>query len=895
MPKDFSPYKLWILAIFFGLFYSCSTTKKVPEGKYLLQSNHFKIKDKPRKTNLGELNAYIKEKPNSKLLGVFPLKLWFYNLTNPELDSIYDEFQNIPDEDLDKLGVGRVLDSLYLKYDKPKYVGRRKWLGRFLHRNGEAPKLVDSIQVTKSALNLESYFSDGLGFFDAQVNNQFRTSNKKAKVDYQIALGTRAVIDSFYATIPNPEIRKKYEAILAKSKVKQGEVYNIKNFRAERDRLTSNYLESAYFKFNDDSDQIKFFIDSSKNGRFLLNTELKIEAEQKQMSDRPYRYEKIIVCGDSDFKTKNECDKKNIFSRQFYEGYQLRFLEESKFRPRGYTDLIVPKVGDLYSFGEEQKTKRKILTSDNFTLTDFVIDTLSRADSTLQMRIWLKPKKKYDLQLFFEGAYSEFLGFGVTPGISMLTRNVFQGGENLSFTLKGTVGTVASEATDNDRAFFNAYEISLSSKLKFPRLFFPINLREIIPKRWNPSSEANLGVSLQQNIGLGAIKYDAGLRYEISPSLTTSHGLSLFNTEFINNLQENNYFSIFSSDSNLFDATVNAISAFDGNNGNLLGTDYATQINNGTIPENVAVPLNLFYMLEGSDFANNLPVNGFTEEDVEDYAGFTVRYQRLTQDFLISSFFYDFRWNQRLNKKRKHPWYLYGKLEYSGVIPRVLDNLGLGEEITISDGFTSNSLSIPAQRANGFFNIPYSEFFRLDLDIRKQFYLSSKSSFVLRQFFGIVAPFGNSKEINIPFGRSFFAGGSNDIRAWVAYSLGPGEQSVIGDFSVENLKLTWNAEYRFNVLGKMNGALFADAGNIWSIEATDNLEDDPTLFRFDTFLDQIALGAGFGFRYDFTYLLLRLDLGHQLHDPSRAQNDRWRLREFDLFNPTFSFGINYPF
>ena len=83
-------------------------------------------------------------------------------------------------------------------------------------------------------------------------------------------------------------------------------------------------------------------------------------------------------------------------------------------------------------------------------------------------------------------------------------------------------------------------------------------------------------------------------------------------------------------------------------------------------------------------------------------------------------------------------------------------------------------------------------------------------------------PYGNSN--SIPFTRSYFAGGSNDNRGWLAYRLGPGSSKSVNDFNEANLKLAMNLEYRFTLFGKLNGALFTDAGNIWNVY--DNVEDE---------------------------------------------------------------------
>ena len=159
-----------------------------------------------------------------------------------------------------------------------------------------------------------------------------------------------------------------------------------------------------------------------------------------------------------------------------------------------------------------------------------------------------------------------------------------------------------------------------------------------------------------------------------------------------------------------------------------------------------------------------------------------------------------------------------------------------------------------------------------------------------RSFFGIAIPYGNSD--NIPFTRSYFAGGSNDNRAWNPYSLGPGSTQNVNDFNEANLKIALNLEYRFPIVGDFKGALFADAGNIWNV--WDNVDDpDATFTGFDS-LSELALGTGLGLRYDFTYFVFRVDYGFKTYNPALEASRRW-FSEYNFANGELQIGINYPF
>ncbi len=186
--------------------------------------------------------------------------------------------------------------------------------------------------------------------------------------------------------------------------------------------------------------------------------------------------------------------------------------------------------------------------------------------------------------------------------------------------------------------------------------------------------------------------------------------------------------------------------------------------------------------------------------------------------------------------------------------------------------------------------VPFSQYFKTEIDFIKHWRTGDDRMIAFRSFAGIAIPYGNSS--SVPFTRSYFAGGSNDIRAWNAYELGPGSSKNQNDFNEANFKLAFNLEYRFPLAGNIKAALFADAGNIWNVY--DQIEDPQSTFDGFKSLKDIALGSGFGIRYDFDYFVFRVDLGFKTYDPSRSLGNRW-FRSFNFANSIINIGINYPF
>lgn len=208
-----------------------------------------------------------------------------------------------------------------------------------------------------------------------------------------------------------------------------------------------------------------------------------------------------------------------------------------------------------------------------------------------------------------------------------------------------------------------------------------------------------------------------------------------------------------------------------------------------------------------------------------------------------------------------------------------------------------------------YFNLPYYNFTRPEIDLRYFNFVKNKSMIVYRFNAGIGFAYWNSKVL--PFERQFFTGGSNSIRAFRARSIGPGK---FVDLTASNLtldqtgemKLEGNIEFRFaisdNFLGsKLKGASFVDMGNVWILSNENNTEG---IFNINTFHKELAVGTGFGLRLDYSFLLFRFDVGLKLRDPRFIGSEQWVIQkinntewktnnQYNFWN--FNFGIGYPF
>lgn len=195
------------------------------------------------------------------------------------------------------------------------------------------------------------------------------------------------------------------------------------------------------------------------------------------------------------------------------------------------------------------------------------------------------------------------------------------------------------------------------------------------------------------------------------------------------------------------------------------------------------------------------------------------------------------------------------------------------------------------------FNIAFAQYVKGDFDYTRNIKFDYNNSLVWHFGLGIAYPYGNSNIL--PFEKRYFSGGANSVRGWTVRGLGPGKY-VGRDGNIDfinqtgDLKLDINMEYRAHLFWKLNGALFIDAGNIWTLR---NYEDQPGgQFHFKDFIQQLAVSYGLGFRFNFDYFILRFDFGMKAINPVYEGKEHYpiispRLKR-DL---AFHFAVGLPF
>ena len=848
MKNSITKISLFILTglIIFG----CNTTKRVPNGKMLLTKNIIFVDDK--KNNAEDVFNQLYQKQNSALLG-YRLRLSIYNLAKQKTDSIYRaKFAHNPKKYFKK--------SKWLSKKQVKRLGESFWyagIHNFLRKTGEAPIILDTVSAKKSLKRLKSYYFNR-GYFDVATKYKIDSiGSKKAKLKYDIALGKPYIIDSIKSYISSKPLDSIYQLRKKNSILKSTKRFETSNFDAEKTRITEDFRNNGAFRFQ--QNYITFDIDTLKN-KHLANVDLVIENEVVRKEDslntvpfELYKISKVNIYTDHSPANPNAAIKDSTV----YKDFTLYSVNKLKYRPKAITDGIFVTKGNYFSDNKTTLTSKYLsnLKVFNYPLIQYIEDKNQK--NGLIANIYLAPRKKHGFGYSTDFTHSNIQDFGISGNTFLVIRNVFNGAETFEIGFRGNIGASRDLANPNNN-FFNISEIGADAKLNFPRLFLPFKTDKIIPKSMIPYTTISLGYSKQTNIGLDKQNFTSSLTYFWTPKKNTSFRFDLLNVQFVKNINAGNYFNVYRSSYTVLNTLATTYSA------NPIYFDYFDSNNNLIINDGVN------WFANGVNTGVLVPVP--STADIKTINSIVERQRRLTENNLIFA----------------------SSISYSKTSQKdLLDNDFYAFKTKIESA--GNLLSLFAQTvnqngANTIFDVEFSQYIKTEFEFIKHWDLRHKKVLATKAFCGVAIPYGNSN--SIPFSRSYFAGGTNDIRAWQSYGLGPGKTGSVQDFNEANMKLLFSTEFRFNIFQQLNGALFVDAGNIWNV--SDIVTDTDAIFSGLKSLENIAVGSGFGFRYDFNFFVIRLDFGFKTYNPANVENQKW-FKDMRFDKSVLNIGINYPF
>ena len=816
----------------------CRVTKSLDENDLLLDQNQFYYNG--NRTFADSIQALVPQQPNKKILGI-PVRLLLYQSANDSAAVDFDNWlQKTPKR-------SKRMQAIWSQKQIDQMRSYRVQLQDWKKRNGEPPSLIDSLYYTNYADNISTYLSNN-GYFKAKTNVRKEitsTTKQTANLVYDIQTGLPYYLDSISTDIKSPVIDSLFKLSAKQSHLKKGQQFNTLDFEEERNRLYAYYKNNGVYNFQLNSIGFEIAWDTTSTD-FQLPVKITIDDFRKSTPNdvvfEPYKQTQISYV--NVYTTPAE----KAEAQSDYDSIRFFGLKKKRFNKKVLSKAIQIRPGGLYSDATRNQTIAELNRLGIFEYPSIRYSYADSLQSALITSIILEPRERFGLGFGLDLTQSNIQDQGIAFNSSLNVLNVFRGAENFEFGVRGTIGRSADEVIS---------EIGGDMRLRIPKILMPNFIARLIPENLQPTSVLNLGAALQNNIGLDKLTYSGGIEYKWKTKNNNRIDFSLMDLTLVNNRNTQNYFNIYT---NTY-SQLNTIAQ------NTAGSSSFLNDNNLIIPDGATGFIN--YVLSGGSPIERENPSYLTVMRIEE------RRKRLTQNNLIIGSSFSFLKNSQNNFFDENFYQIRYKIESAGNLINLLASpLNLNR---IND-------------TNYLFDLPYSQYLKGEFDYIQHWLVGSSSVFAFRSFLGLAVPLGNAT--SIPFSQSYFSGGANDNRAWEVYRLGPGSSFSGNEFNEANFKIALNFEYRFDLFGSFKGALFADAGNIW------NLFDDVTdpSRRFDGFRDlsELAIGTGFGVRYDFGLFIFRLDTGFKTHNPALEKSKRW-LTDMQLKKANLTIGINYPF
>jgi len=805
------------------------------ESEFLLTKNA--LKENGTDIDNNEIEAFIRQKPNRKVLKLVRFNLWLYNQVDKQKMLKKKEKR---DARFDRINAKRLAKNAK-RNNKRTAKGKPTKLPNLKNKEkptfresimeaGEPPVILDTF-LTKITKNQLQKFVFSKGYFDSKVRDSLflDVKNKRAKTYYFISKSKRYSIKNISYKIEDPLIEYFILNDSMSSLIKHNAYYDEDILQKERGRITESQLNNGFFYFA--PEYVNYLVDTNLTGQKVdLTIGVKMFSKSFDETNDSLVYinhprfyiENVYVIPENivDFKGRaNETYMKDTLE---YNGLKILHNNKLLFHKKDLTRDISISPGQLYQQNLAEETYKGLSNLKVFKSVYIQYIKNPYYSDKLDCYIVCQPVIKQAVTIETEGTNTSG-NLGIAGSLVFQNKNAFKGAELVELKLKGSLtaqkqfNTTQSTDINNVQSTFNTIQFGPELNFTFPKPLFPFTLfyyrKDLNEKRYfvQPKTIVNLSVNYQS-------------RPEFNRTISNiSYGFKFKNSK-----------GMFSYDVIPLEAYIVKAKLFGSFQSDLL-------------------KLNDFYLL-----------NSFQDH--------------ITTLSKISTTFN----NQGLAKKR-NLMYLRMSISSSGNILRGL--------YSITDQPKDSQGRYLIQ------DIPFSQFVKLDVDYRFYFQIRKLGKLVYRLAGGVGKPLKNLT--SLPYEQSFFGGGPNSNRAWRARTLGPGSYSQpdsvssrydkIGDIQIET-----NLEYRFHIFKSFYGAWFADAGNIWLSYNDPNKPNGE--FKLDKFYKEIAIGSGFGLRYDFSFFVLRLDGAMRVHDPQYAAGKRWvfgkqTLRESAILN----FGIGYPF
>ena len=713
-------------------------------------------------------------------------------------------------------------------------INKEKWPHNWLRKIGEEPVIYDSYLTTKTREQIKSYVTSK-GYFDGHVSDTVYTINRKSDVFYYVDLHRPYTIRNLTYEIGDSNIRNLCFFDSVNCLIQRGKPYDVDVLQAERTRFERFIRDHGFFGFT--NDYISYKVDSTVGNR---QVDLKYDVMNFTRLDANNR---ISAGPFAVYTIKNIYIYPDFVPKEALEGGEayLKSLDTTNYK--GYYFITSRKKPEV---------KYDLIIKALYLKAGSVYNVTSTEQTQthlLSLKIYRLVIINYNDSKDNESLQGMELKLDCNIQLSLLSQQSYKielEGTNSAGNLGGALNLIYQHIN-----LFHGAEL-FSTKLKGAYAAYVQK-----DKRLSSTSEYGLETSLR-------------LPKFIVPFLKFEYFVKKFNP-YTTIMAAYNFQKL-----PVFTRTVaNATFGYNWKAGN-----YKEHIFNPIQFNIVKLPF-IDPVFKAMILSSTYQTGSYTE-------------------VLILGGNYSFIFNNQKIKNSRDYWFLRVNAETSGNFLSTIYNLsGARKDSSAVQKDLSGSQKIV--NSYHFLGQPFAQYVRTDIDIRYNYKFNNVGSIVYRGFFGIAIPYGNSSAV--PFEKQYFGGGANGIRAWQVRSLGPGSYNPHppGDTSIvflnetADIKLEANAEYRFKLFWILEGAVFLDAGNIWSYI------DDParpgSQFRFNKFYKDIAIGTGTGFRFDFKFVIARVDVGMKLRDPLLDGTSHWIMLNGPYRRDDFTIvlGIGYPF
>lgn len=729
-------------------------------------------------------------------------------------------------------------------------INKTRWPHSWLRGIGEEPVIYDPYATKKTTQQITSYVSSK-GFFDGKVTDTVKTINRKSDVYYNVALKRPYTIRKLNYEIADSNLKKLVFFDSVNCIIDRGKPYDVDVLHSEMTRCERFIRDHGFYGFS--NEYIRFTIDSTVGNRqvdirYIIRSFTRVDANSRIITGPFALYSVKNIYIYPDFVSKEALEGGDAYLKSLdttlYKGY---YFITSKQKHDVKYDLIIQSLNlnskSVYNVTNTEMTQSHLLELKIYRLVNIFYNDAPENASLVGTELMLD----CNIQLTL---------------LSQQSYKIELEGTNSAGNLGGAMNLIYQH-----KNLFHGAEL-FSTKLK--GAYSAYSQKD---KTLSSAEEYGIETSLRLPKFMIPFVRLEGFINKYNPSTTIQ---AAYNYQKLP----------------IFTRTVaNATFGYNWRAGN-----YQEHILNPFQFNIVKLPK------IDSAFLQRIQTSTYQAGSY--------------MDVLILGGNYSFIYNNQKIKNSKDFWFLRFNMETSGnFLSSIYKLSGASKQPDstrtriISGPFKTDSVF----RSYHLFRQPFAQYVRADVDLRYNYRFNSVSSIVYRGFFGIAIPYGNSRAV--PFEKQYFSGGANGIRAWQVRSLGPGTYNpkppgdTLTTFLNEtgDIKLEANAEYRFKLFWILEGAVFLDAGNIWSINHDPAREG--SLFKFNKFYKDIAIGTGTGFRFDLKFVIARIDIGMKLRDPLRGNGDligpdklpdrgsKWIFLNGPYKRDDFTIvlGIGYPF